>query len=85
MHTEYQGPRFSNTLHILNAMFAKFQHHSSMNWMTPFSHVGHEILCVCFGPLQSVLNLHLLGSCNFKTYDTALNLGELHLSEIIGF
>jgi hypothetical protein len=40
---------------------------------------------VCFGPLQSVLNLHLLGSGNFKAYETALNLGEVHLSEIIGF
>jgi hypothetical protein len=40
---------------------------------------------VCFGPLQSVLNLHLLDNGNVKAYDTALNVGELHLSKIIGF
>lgn len=40
---------------------------------------------VCFAILYTVLNLHLVGSVNFKSYGTAFSPSELHFCKIIGF
>jgi hypothetical protein len=51
------------------------------------SWAGHEKLCVpvCFARFHGDLNVHVLGSGNFKHHDTALSPVQLYFSKVISF